>query len=255
MPVGYGPVAALSGTLSGILLSGEAFSNAFTRTSIATLELAPQDADEDGEPDESDNCPNTPNADQIDSDSDLLGDPCDPDEDGDGVAEQGTFAAASEIALTAAGATSNASADLDGDGDLDVLVASYAGDSVAWLPNTDGQGSFGPAQPIAAGADGAIAVAAADLDGDNDLDVIFASYLDGTIAWAPNTDALGSFGPVQVVTASAVGVLSVATSDLDGDGDLDLVATSVDGAVQWYENQGGTGTFGPALSVTAAAGQ
>ena len=48
MPVGYGPVAALSGTLSGILLSGEAFSNAFTRTSIATLELAPQDADEDG---------------------------------------------------------------------------------------------------------------------------------------------------------------------------------------------------------------
>ena len=49
----------------------------------------PSDADGDGIPDATDNCPNTPNADQLDSDGDGTGDVCDPtpqpDADGDGV--------------------------------------------------------------------------------------------------------------------------------------------------------------------------
>ncbi len=49
-----------------------------------------EDADGDGVADSVDNCPNFPNADQVDSDNDGLGDPCDespqPDFDGDGVA-------------------------------------------------------------------------------------------------------------------------------------------------------------------------
>ncbi len=56
----------------------------------------PGDRDGDGVPDASDNCPDTPNADQADEDADHLGDVCDPcpiaaaapgdDPDGDGVA-------------------------------------------------------------------------------------------------------------------------------------------------------------------------
>lgn len=42
------------------------------------------DADEDGVPDATDNCPNTPNADQADLDGDTIGDVCDDDADGDG---------------------------------------------------------------------------------------------------------------------------------------------------------------------------
>ena len=38
----------------------------------------PADADGDGVPDDTDNCPNTPNADQLDSDGDGIGDVCDP---------------------------------------------------------------------------------------------------------------------------------------------------------------------------------
>ena len=38
---------------------------------------ASQDTDEDGVPDASDNCPNVPNADQVDSDDDTVGDVCD----------------------------------------------------------------------------------------------------------------------------------------------------------------------------------
>jgi hypothetical protein len=43
------------------------------------------DADYDGVPDDSDNCPTVSNPDQTDLDSDGIGDPCDTDVDGDGV--------------------------------------------------------------------------------------------------------------------------------------------------------------------------
>ena len=45
------------------------------------------DEDGDGVPDSQDNCPSLLNADQLDTDSDTIGDLCDPDDDQDGVAD------------------------------------------------------------------------------------------------------------------------------------------------------------------------
>ena len=79
------------------------------------------DRDGDGVPDNVDNCPDTPNADQSDLDGDGIGDACDPDIDGDGVLN------GSDNCPT----TPNADqADLDGDGLGDVCDPDIDGDGV-----------------------------------------------------------------------------------------------------------------------------
>ena len=158
------------------------------------------------------------------------------------------------ITNTANGAHSVVAADVDGDGDLDVLAASDNDDTVAWFENTDGLGTFGTEQVITNTANGAFAVTAADVDGDGDLDVLAASFNDDTVAWFENTDGLGTFGTEQVITNTADGAQSVVTADVDGDGDLDVLAASKnDDTVAWYENTDGLGTFGPEQVITNTA--
>ena len=116
---------------------------------------------------------------------------------------QGAFGSQRVITTDADFAESVFAADLDGDGDIDVLSASRGDDKIAWYENTNGQGAFGPQQVITTTADFAVSVFAADLDGDGDIDVLSASFLDDKIAWYENTDGLAAFGPQQVITTAA----------------------------------------------------
>jgi beta-glucanase (GH16 family) len=58
----------------------------FNVNNIAVVE--PPDADDDGVRDRVDNCPSTPNANQLDTDGDGDGNACDDDDDGDGVLDE-----------------------------------------------------------------------------------------------------------------------------------------------------------------------
>ena len=167
---------------------------------------------------------------------------------------QGSFGSLRVITTSAYGAKSVFSADLDGDGDLDVLSASLDDDKIAWYENIDGQGSFGPQQVITISADGAESVFSTDIDGDGDLDVLSASWVDDKIAWYENINGQGSFGPPQVITTSADGAKSVFSADLDGDGDFDVLSASRwDDKIAWYENIDGQGSFGPQQVITISA--
>ncbi len=95
------------------------------------------------------------------------------------------------ITTAADGAHSVDAADVDGDGDMDVLSASRWDDKIAWYENTSGDGSAWTPHIITTDADAAHEVHAADVDGDDDIDVLSASWGDHKIAWYENTSVVG----------------------------------------------------------------
>jgi len=136
-------------------------------------------------------------------------------------------------------------ADLDGDGDMDVISISYTEDLVVWFENLDGEGNFGAQQNISTTADGSFYALAADIDGDGDMDIVGTSDLDNVVAWYENLDGNGNFGNKQIITTTANNGRSIFAGDLDGDGDLDIVASSSgDVILSWFENLNGEGDFG-----------
>jgi hypothetical protein len=166
----------------------------------------------------------------------------------------GTFGPARNVTTTADGAMALFAADLDGDSDTDLLAAAFEADTVAWYENLDGDGSFGAPRVVTAAADGARSVFATDVDGDLDADVLVASQNDDTIAWYQNLDGDGTFGPEQIVSTLGNGASAVRGTDVDGDGDADVVAASFfDNTIAWHENLDGAGTFGPRRVVSAMA--
>ena len=166
----------------------------------------------------------------------------------------GSFGAQQVITTAAGGARSVYAADLDGDSDLDVLSASFNDNKIEWYENADGLGSFGAPKVITTAASGARSVYATDVDGDNDLDVLSASQTDGQIAWYENTDGLGAFGAQQVITTAADGARSVHATDVDDDGDMDVLsASNFDHQIAWYENTDGLGSFGAQQVITSEA--
>ena len=84
-----------------------------------------------------------------------------------------------------------------------------------------------------------LSVFAADMDGDGDMDIISASYLDDTIAWYENNGAADPSWTAADIATSADGARSVFAADMDGDGDMDIISASFnDDTIAWYENTG-----------------
>ena len=128
--------------------------------------------------------------------------------------------------------------DLNNNGQLDLVTASSTDDKIAWFENSGG--SFGAQQIISTNADAANQVYVADFDNDGYNDVVSASVDDNKIAWYKNLGN-GSFSNEIVIDVFTSSAFSVKGSDMDNDGDIDIVG-SFAFAIKWYENQG-DGTF------------
>ena len=140
--------------------------------------------------------------------------------------------------------------DLDSDGDLDVVSGARLG-GLFYFENTGTATSAayrartGTANPLD-GVDLGFfsAPALADLDGDGDLDLVAGEELGGFF-YFENTGT--AFSPAFVARTGSANPLdgwstdlasAPAFGDLDGDGDLDLVAGEYDGRLLYFENTG-----------------
>lgn len=124
-------------------------------------------------------------------------------------------------------------ADLDGDNTLDLLLGNY--DEVFWIEHTDSV--FG--NEIHLISDQVLdlrGIHAADIDDDQDLDVVSASAWNHKIAWYEN-DGNGTFGPQNVVDTLAWVALQAITVDANQDEQLEILALSdTDDEIAWYPN-------------------
>ena len=137
-------------------------------------------------------------------------------------------------------------ADLDGDGDLDVLGSNEDGDFF-FFQNTAGPGTtppfFGPSKNPAGLSDigTRVAPSVGDLDGDGDLDVLAGRSL-GDFVYLMNTAGPGATPAFAAPLTNPFGLADVgsesspAVGDLDGDGDLDLIAGRDDGTFASFQN-------------------
>jgi hypothetical protein len=134
-------------------------------------------------------------------------------------------------------------ADVDQDGDLDLVQFAELDGQVPLRPRVfwnDGVGRFVDvtAQPLPL-TNGALAHG--DIDGDGDVDAVFAPA-NGTTLRVCRNDGSGWFDGDSVVALGGAGnVRAVTLADLDGDGDLDLAAAG--SGQDWRWTNDGFGGF------------
>jgi hypothetical protein len=96
----------------------------------------------------------------------------------------------------------------------------------------------------------------ADLDGDNDTDVVAVG--NGEVVWYNNTNGKGVFGSEHKINSSQSNAAAVFVGDVDFDGDMDVVAASRGGGgspygpVVYYRNLDGTGRNWSVVTVNAS---
>ena len=115
---------------------------------------------------------------------------------------------------------------------LAAIAAWLAGPLPAWggeVPFTE--------RVISTTAHGAYCIFAADLDGDGDIDVLSASVIDDKITWYESDGGSPPAFTERVISTTALGAQSVFATDVDGDGDTDVLSASEnDDKIAWYEN-------------------
>ena len=92
------------------------------------------------------------------------------------------------------------------------------------------------------------------MDNDGDLDIVSASSGDDTIAWYENDGAANPSWTATDIATTADGARDVYVSDLDNDGDLDIVSASTfDDTIAWYENDGAANPTWTATDISISA--
>ena len=152
------------------------------------------------------------------------------------------------IVGAANGAINVAVGDIDRDGDGDIFSANFNDDGIAWYENLGGTPPAWTKRVISQWWVGAWGVDAADVDGDGDLGGIGGltqtscgpPALCPGVEWYDNDGGTPPGFVARPVSPGIVGAISVHGADVDGDGDVDILAVdNGNNRVLWFENDGG----------------
>lgn len=143
--------------------------------------------------------------------------------------------------------------DVDGDGDADVVKHETASQSLFWIENTDGQGTFGAQHTlIPPSGDDLLLFDLVDLNSDGLLDVVvFLQFFETRLVWFEHL-ANGSFGPETLLLDPLAWAYELNTLDVDLDGDQDLCAVVFDGSNKrliLLKNLDGLGSLSPPMAL------
>jgi len=134
-------------------------------------------------------------------------------------------------------------ADINSDGKQDIISTNCLGDSLFFYVN-DGNGSFDFAGFKVPGNFLIFYFDFADVDSDNDMDIIATTSnnnkMDYAVIWLENSGS-GTFNDYHIIDDNA-SPYRLLVSDIDKDGDEDIVINASLNSVDFYYNDG-TGTF------------
>ncbi|PAY17008.1 hypothetical protein CKO51_23520 [Rhodopirellula sp. SM50] len=167
----------------------------------------------------------------------------------------GVFVARSiNTRLSSVGVTTLDVGDIDGDGDIDIAFGVPRDDSVYWFANRgDMTFDFRSTSTFGYIADAPRELTLVDFEGDGDLDIFVSDVKpnDSTgIVYFENQGASG-FGIDSLGGIVNRTFVSFDVSDIDGDGDLDLLTGDSTGKIEWFENRG-TGVWSNGGTIRSA---
>ncbi|HNB50531.1 MAG TPA: FG-GAP-like repeat-containing protein [Anaerolineales bacterium] len=131
-------------------------------------------------------------------------------------------------------------ADVNGDGAMDVVAVGVVTttESIFWYENVGGGASWTTRQ-VPFSLQNPAAVVAADFDRDGDMDLAVSSQSAVEISWWRNNNGIGTSWTPFTLSNFYADASGMAVTDMDGDGDLDLIsAHPSDDVVSWHENDG-----------------
>ncbi|MEQ9202781.1 MAG: Ig-like domain-containing protein, partial [Cyclobacteriaceae bacterium] len=143
-------------------------------------------------------------------------------------------------------------AQLTATGNPHIIVTSYVDDRVSAYQYQNG--SF-VSSTHANGINGAIYTAVGDLNGDGVSEIVSAAFLGNKIFVHSFDTTTNSISAGTEIAAGLTEIQAVQLFDIDGDGDLDIIAAgAANGLIRWYENDGNAGFTAAAIDIDAAGG-
>jgi hypothetical protein len=137
-------------------------------------------------------------------------------------------------------------ADIDGDGKIDIITTNSTANTISVMRNTSVTGTASFAAKVdfsTATTPGSVSVA--DIDGDGKLDVAVANRGSASVSVFRNTSTTGVINfATKVDFSTATNPYSIATGDIDGDGNIDIaVANRNSASVSVLRNTSTTGVI------------